>query len=671
MVNGYVIYTSEAAMNLDPSPEHAHRSSRSPSPPDTPVAETRLGPRFLILLGAVTAFALLEWGRHLVETSFGVWVAQWVFLALAVIAVTAIGFHVLGKIETLSHERKAETALRHKLKVEMDRHGKTVEALRESEARLRGILDNTVEGMITIDEQGVILSFNPAAERIFGYPADEVLGRNVSLLMPSPYRAEHDGHIARYLSSGESGIFGRNRELRGQRKDGLAFPLCLAVSEFHDGKGRCFTGIIRDITQQKQAEQALLTRTRQLVVLSQLGQQVVSGSTLPLLMTESVNLVSQTLRADYAAILESQPETQKLLLKAAVGWPAALVGRAALDVTPRTLPGFALSSATPVVVDDLRADPRFSPATVLLQVHGLVSGMGVLIGCQEHPYGVLCTFSTQQRSFTGDDSNFLQSVANLLAEAIERQRAEARSHRLQGELLRVTRISAVGELGTSLAHELNQPITAVVNYVQACRRLLTQLSLRREAATRVRGLMDKAVAESERASAIIQRLRQFVAKGELQRASEDLNEVVREASKLALAEAMDKHVTATFDLGAGLPPVRIDKVQVQQVLFNLVRNAIEALEQAPKREIHIQTRPSADGMIEVMVRDSGPGIPEEQLDHLFDQHFSSKPGGVGIGLSISRSIITAHGGRLWVTPTPGGGATFHFTLPAAPDDAQR
>jgi PAS domain S-box-containing protein len=657
------------AMNTGPDTEHAHK--HPPATADAAAARTRLGHLWLIMLGGVMVLSLFELVRYLLEPHLGGWTPRLIELLLGTITVTAAGFFALRRMETLRQERKTETALRHKLKVEMDRHGKAVEALRESEARLRGILDNTVEGMITIDEQGAILSFNPAAERIFGYPADAVLGRNVSLLMPSPYRGEHDGYITRYLSSGESGILGRGRELRGQRQDGSIFPLCLAVSEFHDGKGRCFTGIIRDITQQKQAEEALLTRTRQLVVLSQLGQQVVSGNSMPLLMTESVNLVSQTLKADYVGILEARAETGELLLKAAVGWQAALVGRAVLAANPNTLPGLALSSAAPVVVDDLRADPRFQSESALLQVRGLVSGIGVLIGSQDRPYGVLCACSSKQRRFSEDDSNFLQSVANLLAEAIERHRAEARTHRLQGELLRVTRSSAVGELGTTLAHELNQPITAVVNYVQACRRVLLQLPIRKEPAARVRGLMDKAVAESERAAAIIQRLRQFVAKGELQRTGEDINEVVREAAKLALAGTLDNHVSVRFELASELPRAFIDKVQVRQVLFNLVRNAIEALEDAPRREIHIQTLSGAGGMIEVMVRDFGPGIPEDQLEQLFDQRISSKPGGMGIGLSICRSIITAHGGRLWVTPTPDGGATFHFTLPASVDDAQR
>jgi two-component system, LuxR family, sensor kinase FixL len=366
----------------------------------------------------------------------------------------------------------------------------TEQALRDSEAQLRSIIETVPDAIILIDERGLIQSFSPAAERLFGYTAREVLGRNVSMLMPSPYREQHDEYLARYLRTGERRIIGIGRVVVGQRADGSTFPMELAVGEARQKDRRLFTGFVRDIT--------------------------------------------------------------------------------------------------------------------------------------------------------------------------ERQTARERLQELQSELLRTSRLSAMGQMASALAHELNQPLTAVINYVQACRRLLGEGHSPPE---RVLEIMDRAVIQASRAGQIIQRMRQFIQKGETERQIESINKVVEEASALALVGAQESGILVRMELSPDLPPLLLDRIQIQQVLVNLVRNAIEAMTGSERRELTIRTGQTGAAAVEVAVADTGPGLSAEVKSQLFQPFVTTKPKGMGLGLSISRSIIEAHGGRLQGEANAEGGVTFRFSLP--------
>jgi two-component system sensor kinase FixL len=376
----------------------------------------------------------------------------------------------------------------------------TKEALQEREARLRSILETAPDAIIVIDEHGIMESYSPAAERLFGYRADEALGQNVSILMPSPYRERHDSYLNHYLETGERRIIGIGRVVVGRRKDGSTFPMELAVGEARVSGRRVFTSFIRDLT--------------------------------------------------------------------------------------------------------------------------------------------------------------------------ERQLAESRMQELQSELLHVSRLSDVGQMASALAHELNQPLAAIVNYVQAMRRLLHASNL--QVPARVVETMDKTVAQAARAGEIIQHLRSFIRKGESERHSEDLNKVVEEATALGLVGAKESGIKVSVDLSPAAMPVFIDKVQIQQVVFNLIRNSVEALPESDLRELSVSTERGDDGQALVVVGDTGPGLAQKVIDQLFQPFVTTKEKGMGLGLSICRSIVESHGGRLWATPNPVKGVTFQFTLPMAehgePDD---
>ncbi len=261
--------------------------------------------------------------------------------------------------------------------------------------------------------------------------------------------------------------------------------------------------------------------------------------------------------------------------------------------------------------------------------------------------------------------NYARSLA-VLNDITEQKRAAARVRQLQRELHHVSRLSAMGEMATGLAHELNQPLTAMMNYVRASRRMLDGKD--GQAPDKIYEYMDKAIAQADRAGQIIRHLRDFVKTGEADRRLEDLNAVVQEASALALTDTAEMRITVEYDLAQGLPSALIDRVQIQQVVFNLVRNSVEALAGSDEKHIAIKTSRSANDAVEVTVSDTGPGLPAEVLEQLFRPFVTTKANGMGMGLSICRSIIDEHGGRLWATPGSNRGTTFRFTAPVAAED---
>ena len=259
--------------------------------------------------------------------------------------------------------------------------------------------------------------------------------------------------------------------------------------------------------------------------------------------------------------------------------------------------------------------------------------------------------SGNQRFFTG-----------FIRDLTERQETEARLHELQSELVHISRLTAMGEMASALAHELNQPLSAIANYMKGSRRLLENASDDRSAL--LRDAMDKAAEQALRAGQIIRRLRDFVARGESERRVESVKKLVEEASALALVGAKDQGVRVRFQFDPTVDLVLADKVQVQQVLLNLLRNAVEAMESAPRRELLVSTASGKDGMIVISVTDTGAGIAPDVLPQLFQPFVTNKRHGMGVGLSISRTIVEAHGGRIGVEPNPGGGTIFRFTLRA-------
>jgi len=358
------------------------------------------------------------------------------------------------------------------------------------EQHLQSILATVPDAMIIIDERGTINSFSAAAEHLFGYMESELLGKNVSCLMPQPDRARHDQYIAHYLDTGQRRVIGIGRIVVGLRRDGTTFPMELSVGEAGEHGSRIFTGFIRDLT--------------------------------------------------------------------------------------------------------------------------------------------------------------------------ARERDELRLKELQAELVHVSRLSAMGTMAATLAHELNQPLTAVANYLETLRDLLAENGAIDRST--LREALGEAASETLRAGYIVRRLRDFVARGDVDQSIEDMPQLIEDAAKLALVGARECGVRSLFRFDPRATSTLVDRVQIQQVLVNLMRNAVEAMTASEVRELTVSTLLRSDGLIETSVEDTGPGIATEILPRLFEAFVSSKAEGMGLGLSICRTIIEAHGGRIWADALPGGGTAFRFTL---------
>jgi two-component system sensor kinase FixL len=259
--------------------------------------------------------------------------------------------------------------------------------------------------------------------------------------------------------------------------------------------------------------------------------------------------------------------------------------------------------------------------------------------------------SGDRRFFTG-----------FIRDLTERQQTEARLQELQSELVHISRLTAMGEMASTLAHELNQPLSAISNYLTGSRRMLEGDT--GEKSETLRDALGKAADQAMRAGQIIRRLRDFVARGESERRVENIAKLIEEASALALVGVKDRGIRVQFHFDSGVGLVLADRVQIQQVLLNLIRNAMDEMETAATRNLTIAVAPADAGLVQVSVADSGGGIAPEIAEQLFQPFITTKRQGMGVGLSISRTIIEAHGGKIWVEPNPGGGTIFHFTLAA-------
>ena len=498
-----------------------------------------------------------------------------------------------------------------------------------ADALYRAIVDTAVDGIVVIDRNGAIRSVNHATERLFGYAAEELVGRNVEVLMPEPYAGEHDTYLANYLRTGQKKIIGIGREVVGRRKDGSVFPMDLSVGQARDGDQPIFVGIIRDITDRKAAE--LAQRESELRLRSILD-------TVP----------------DAIVVIDAEGSIQSFS-------PAAerLFGYGSVEIVGRN-------------VKILMPPPYREGHDGFLERYlstgeRRIIGIGrVVVGLRKSGETFPMELQVSEFAFSGH-----RYFTGFVRDLTQRQEAERRIEDLQAELLHASRLIVMGQMASTMAHELNQPLTAVTNYLEAGRQLLATGAGRPE---RIADLMEKAIGQAQRAGDVIRRLREFVGKGETERRPQSVNQLVEEAVALALVGARQRGVRTSFELDHTLPPVVVDHVQIQQVVLNLVRNAIEAMEQVERRELVIGTRTIPEqGMVEISVADSGPGIAPELADRLFQPFVTTKATGMGLGLSICREIVEAHHGRLTASPGSPGGAVFRLTLPIAgreePDDA--
>jgi len=296
---------------------------------------------------------------------------------------------------------------------------------------------------------------------------------------------------------------------------------------------------------------------------------------------------------------------------------------------------------------------------------GIVSHIEVPLAIRGALSGVLA-FSTlhAERAWRDELVQRLRLLGQVFANVLSRQRADAEVRRLREELAHVGRVSTIGELTTSLAHELGQPLTAILSNAEAAQRLLEADPVDLD---EVQAILQDIVADDQRACEVISRLRGLLKRAPLERSALDVNEITREVARLVRGDATSRGVAIRLELAAELPRVQGDRVELQQVMLNLILNGLDSMREtsAAERILVLQTVPAAAAGVRVTVRDSGSGVDPDVLDHIFDAFHTTKPGGLGMGLAIARSIVEAHGGRLRAENNPDAGASFTFALPIA------
>lgn len=477
------------------------------------------------------------------------------------------------------------------------------------------LVTTAVDGIIVIDGDGTVQAYNPACERLFGFATQDVIGRNVKMLMPEPYLGEHDGYLSNYAKSGEKRIIGIGREVLGRRKNGTTFPMYLSVGEGKLQGQRIFVGIIHDLTEQKKVEDALREREERLRSILDTVQEAI--------ITINGEGIVQSFSPAASRLFGYTPEEVlgqniKILMPA----PYREQHDGYLATYRRTGVKHIIGKGR-IVVGQRRDGSTFPMELAVGEVAGTNRGL-----------------------FTG-----------FVRDLTERQGTEQRLQELQLELLHVTRLSAMGQMSSAIAHELNQPLTASANYISAAQRFLIDSN------PAARDAMDKAAKQILRAGATIRNLRNFIEKREGQRQLENLNKIVEEGIALAFVGAAHMNVKVRLHFDAALPSVLVDKIQIQQVLINLIRNAIEAMQSVERRELSITTGQDSGRHVMVTVRDSGPGLPKEVRKKLFQPFVTTKQGGMGVGLMICQSIIQFHGGGIEVSPDNEQGTAFCFRLP--------
>ncbi|MDH5271647.1 MAG: PAS domain S-box protein [Gammaproteobacteria bacterium] len=495
----------------------------------------------------------------------------------------------------------------------------------ESALEFRSLLDAAVDAIIVIDHRGRIEQFSASAERIFGYAAAEVIGQNVDVLMPAPYRAEHDAYLERYQHTGEARIIGIGREVQARRKDGSVFPCELAVGKVQGVVPPRFIGFIHDITLRKLADERLRRSESEL----QLAQEL-------------ANLGNYVVHLD-----RSEPDYYSPQLCRILGIGAAEAAFPFIASIGRWVhPG-----------DRERFDEALREFATRGQALDCEYRIVLEDGATRHLHHIA--------HIVGDAQGTPLKHSGTIHDVTDRRATEDEARQLQERLTHFSRLSTMGEMAAGLAHEINQPLAAIATYAQACQRFVR--SPDRDDADVLEAL-EQINAQALRAGEVIRRLRNFVKNREVKREPVDCNRLLDDLRTLAETDARLHNVRLRIDAEPSLPLVYADPIQLQQVVLNLVRNAIDAMSEAPatRREVLLSTRQSPDGEIEIVVADHGSGLAPEAAEHLFNPFFTTKAGGTGLGLAISRSIVRAHGGRLWHTPNEGTGARFHFTLPAAP-----
>ena len=480
--------------------------------------------------------------------------------------------------------------------------------------RFHAVIDNAAEGVITINNQGQILSMNPAAESMFGYELNELSNKNIKILMPEPYKSEHDNYIANYIASRDPKIIGNGREVVGLRNNGEEFPMWLSVSEFNENNKQYFAGIIRDISEEKLILQKALDY--QYLLEHSLNEiYIFDYDTLKFINVNRGAL--KNLQYSYTDIINKTP----------------------VDIKPDYTKEKFQEIILPLKNSEV---DKITFKTRHQRKDGTIYPVEVHLELMEYDYKVV--------------------FVAVILDITERALAEEKARINEEKLAHTDRVSIFGEMTAGIAHEINQPLTAISAYASAGLRRIDSENFNID---KFKELFEKISAATQRTTDVISHLKMMLKPMSRRMDSVDINVIINDALDLIKIDSRADGYEFKLNLADELPLALGDTVNLQQVILNLVRNSIDASIDSDlyNNKIIISSEEVVGkNMIKVSVKDFGCGIDPEIAGNLFAPFHTTKESGIGIGLSICQSIIQLHKGRIWVTNNNDKGVTFHFTV---------
>ncbi|MFQ5964700.1 MAG: PAS domain S-box protein [Candidatus Scalinduaceae bacterium] len=524
----------------------------------------------------------------------------------------------------------------------------------------RAIEQSPVSVVIT-DTKGNIEYVNKKFMQTTGYTYEEVIGKNPRVLKSDDKTSEEYRELWDTITSGNEWV----GEFHNKKKNGQLYWEYASISPIknQDGKITHFIAVKEDITERKRTEKALKIHARQQDIVVNLGHKALSGGDLTTLMNDVVRNIAAILDNKYCKILELVPDGKALLLRAGVGWKEGLVGQTTVPTRLDSQAGYTLKSNKPVIVEDLSTEKRFS-GPPLLHDHGVVSGMSVIIQGKKGPWGVLGTHATHSKTFGQDDINFLQAVANLLADAIARKQSE-NELKLAKEDAEVAN-TAKSEFLANMSHEIRTPMNGVIGMTN----LLMDTELNREQYEYTSTVRESAYSLLTIINDILDFSKIEAGKLELEKIDFDLRISVDSIIDIFTFKTSEKGLELTYFIDPEVPPLlRGDPGKLRQVLINLISNAIKFTKDGEVAiSISLARETDSHATLRFAVRDTGIGIPADRMNRLFqsfsqvDTSTTRKYGGTGLGLAISKQIVELMGGVIDVESEEGKGSTFWFTV---------
>jgi PAS domain S-box-containing protein len=524
---------------------------------------------------------------------------------------------------------------------------------------------------MTFDQDRFVTGWNRGAEDLFEISANDAIGYRFDEILPFTYVHPEFQQLAEERR--RQGL-PYEAEFRVQLPRGRTVHVTSTTSSLTDGTGatRGVVVVSRDIGAQKRVEHELRSRARQQAAVAALGQRALAGIDLSLVLDQAVALVSHTLDTPLSGLFELDAESDILTLRTGAGWPDGVARTAQIPASRGSHAGLLLLSGRPLIVENLLQDDRVGADRLLVE-HGVTSLVAVVVHGARHPFGMLAAYATAPREFSRDDVHFLQAVANVIGESIDRRRAADEQRRLEAQMTHVQKLESLGVLAGGIAHDFNNLLVGIMGHAGLA---LMDLPADSPAISRIRHIETA----SQRASELTNQMLAYSGRGRFVVQPLDLSRLVEEMGHL-LHTAISKNATLAFDCTHGLPPIQGDPSQLRQVVMNLMTNASDALGDGAgtiqirtglvhaERDFFRHTYLSEDlrpgDYVFVEVHDTGCGMTQDTLTRIFDPFFTTKFTGRGLGLAAVLGIVRGHRGAIRIDSAPSAGTTFQVYFPAA------